>query len=74
MRQSHAFSIPLSPVISIAQGSSVNVCRKEGTGKRREGRRQAETEEGRSKGWREEGKRTRREGKEGGESLSPGGQ
>ena len=57
-----------SPVTSIAQGSSLNVCRKEGTGKGREGRSEAGRE-----GGREEGKRERREEKGGGKQLSPGG-
>ena len=44
------------------------MCRKEGTGKGREGRSEAGRE-----GGREEGKRERREEKGGGKDLSPGG-
>ena len=51
-----------SPVTSIAQGSSLNMCRKEGTGKgREEGERQAEREGGR-RGRERKGKR-REEGR-----------
>ena len=57
-RRSPAFGIPLFPCHIHCSRSSLNVCRKEGTGKGREGGREAGRE-----GGRRAGKRQRREGR-----------